>query len=117
MDELIPFNYEGTDIRTIARDGEPWWIASDVAHILGYRDAHNLVRGLDEDEKGTHILSTPYGDQEMTIISEAGLYSAILKSRVERAREFKRWITHEVIPAIHRHGGYLTPQKVEEALL
>lgn len=87
--------------------GEPWFVASDIAKALGYRDAANLTRRLDDDEKGTHSVSTPSGNQQMTVITEAGLYTAILGSKIPEAKAFKRWITHEVLPTIRRDGGYM----------
>lgn len=88
-------------------DGEPMFVAKDVAVILGYRDAEKLTRRLEEDEKGTRSVGTPGGEQQMTVITEPGLYSAILGSRVPEARAFKRWVTHEVLPALRRDGGYM----------
>lgn len=87
--------------------GEPWFVAKDVSVILGYRDAANMTRRLEEDEKGARPVSTPGGEQQMTVITEPGLYSAILGSRVPEARAFKRWVTHEVLPALRRDGGYM----------
>ncbi|QPK78308.1 phage antirepressor KilAC domain-containing protein [Corynebacterium lizhenjunii] len=114
---IEPFNFQGNQVRVlIAEDGEPRWIASDVAKVLGYRMAPDMTRSLDEDEKGTHIMRTPGGDQQVTVITESGLYSAILRSRKPEAREFKRWVTHEVLPSIRRRGGYLTPEAAEQAL-
>jgi anti-repressor protein len=113
---LIPFDYEGNTVRALSVDGEPWFVAADVAKTLGYASAKDFVRGVDEEDKGRHNLPTPSGSQSVTIISEGGLYTAIVKSRTERARPFRRWVTHEVLPAIRRHGGYLTPAKVEEVL-
>ncbi len=88
-------------------NGEPMFVAKDVAVILGYRDAANMTRRLEEDEKGTRSVSTPGGEQQMAVITEPGLYSAILGSRVPEARAFKRWVTHEVLPALRREGGYM----------
>jgi prophage antirepressor-like protein len=103
------FQFHTQDIRVVLIDGEPWFVAADIAKALGYRDAWNLVRRLDEDEKGTHSLSTPSGDQNMTVISESGLYIAILGSQVEGAREFKRWVTRVVLPQIRKTGSYGVP--------
>ena len=94
-------------IRALSVDGEPWFVATDVAKTLGYRDSHNMTRRLDEDEKGTRSVSTPGGEQVLSVITEAGLYSAILGSKIPGARDFKRWVTHEVLPAIRRTGGYM----------
>ena len=95
------------------KDGEPWFVAKDISGILGYRDAANLVRRLDEDEKDTQKTSTPSGDQEMTAINESGLYNAILGSTKPNAKEFKKWVTAEVLPSIRKTGGYLIARKDE----
>ena len=114
---ITPFAYGDHQVRVIAgADGEPWFVAADIAQVLGYRDAANATRGLMEDEKGTQIVSTLKGDQKATIVSEAGLYSLILRSRVAGAQAFKRWATHEVLPSIRKRGGYLTPEAAEKAL-
>lgn len=110
------FNYHNTQLRIIEQDGEPWFVASDVAKILGYRMASDMTRRLDDEDRGTHSTRTPSGVQEMTIISEAGLYVAVLGSKVPGAREFKRWLTHEVLPSIRKHGLYATAQTVENLL-
>lgn len=114
--KLMNFNYNNIDVRTVMVENEPWFVASDIAKVLGYREAYHLTRGLDDDEKGPQIVGTPSGDQEVTIISESGLYSAILRSRVDGAKRFKKWVTAEVLPSIRKHGGYLTPAKVEDFL-
>lgn len=101
------FNYDGVEVRTVAKEGQPWFVAKDVSDVLGFRMASDMVRSLDEDEKGTHTIQTPGGNQTLTVISESGLYSSILKSRKPEARQFKRWITHEVLPAIRKTGGYV----------
>lgn len=88
-------------------DGEPMFIAGDVAKILGYGDATHMTRRLEDDEKGLHSVETPGGAQMANVINEPGLYSAILGSRVPEARAFKRWVTHEVLPALRRDGGYM----------
>jgi anti-repressor protein len=110
-DEIVPQVFESKEFGTIRamRDegGEPWFVASDIAKALGYRDAEKMTRRLDDDEKGTRSVGTPGGTQQMTVITEAGMYSAILGSKVEGARRFKRWVTHEVLPAIRRDGGYM----------
>lgn len=111
MSNIIPFTFQGADVRTLVIDGEPWWIASDVSSVLGYRMASDATRTLDEDEKGTHLVRTPGGDQNVTIVNEPGLYSLILRSRLDKAKAFKRWVTHEVIPSIRRTGSYsVAPQ-------
>ena len=106
MTDLISFTFDTSKIRVLESESEPWWIAADLAELLGYRDAANLARTLDEDEKGTHIVRTPGGPQEMTIISESGLYHAIFASRRPEARTFRRWVTGTVLPQLRRTGSF-----------
>lgn len=116
MSALEVFRFEGREVRTVLIAGEPWFVAADVARILGYRMASDLTRRLDDDEKGTHPVRTPGGEQALTIISESGLYMAALGSMVAGAREFKRWVTREVIPSIRRTGAYVAPESREQLL-
>lgn len=107
-------NSEFGAIRVIKdEDGEPWFVASDIAKALGYGDATHMTRRLDDDEKGLRLVETPGGEQQMTVITEAGMYSAILGSKVDGAKRFKRWVTHEVLPAIRRDGGYMVARADE----
>ncbi|MFR0558917.1 phage antirepressor [Pseudoscardovia radai] len=105
--------------------GEPWFVASDIAKILGYRDAEKMTRTLDADEKGTQKVGTPGGIQTMTVISESGAYSVILKRKADYAKTpelrdgiktFQRWVTHDVLPSIRRDGMYATPDTVRRIL-
>jgi len=105
----MEFSFDGAAVRLVLVDGEPWWIAADVAQSLEYRMASDMVRSLDDDEKGTHIVRTLRGDQELLIINESGLYSAILRSRKASAKRFKKWVTAEVLPSIRKHGAYVMP--------
>lgn len=122
MEPLSLFDFKGQSIRVFQdENGEPWWVATDVAKVLGYRDAVNMVRNLRGHQAGTHILSTRSANgteqtREVKIISEGGLYAAILKSRRKEATAFQDWITEEVIPAIRKHGGYLTPEATKKAI-
>lgn len=117
MSTITPFDFHGHQVRVVTDDsGEPRWIAADVAKILGYREAYHLTRGLDDDEKAPHNVWTPSGEQQMTTITESGLYAAILRSRVEKAAEFRRWVTREVLPSIRRHGAYMTEHTIEKIL-
>ena len=104
-------------IRTTTIDGEPWFVAKDVCDVLGIATNHlnESGRGLDDDEI-TNIPNWENGGRAPLIISEAGLYSLILKSRKSEAKAFKRWVTHEVLPSIRKHGMYATPQTVDEML-
>lgn len=114
---ITPFTYGDHQVRVVTgADGEPWFVAADIAKALGYSIAPAMVRSLADDEKGMQIVHTPGGDQKAAIISEAGLYSAVLRSKAPGAQAFKRWVTHEVLPTIRRRGGYLTPEAAEKAL-
>ena len=116
MNEIVKL-YKENPVRIIEKDGEPWFVAKDVAVILGYRDSYTLVRRLDEDERGTRKVCTPSAEQEMTVINEAGLYNAILCSNKAEAKAFKRWVTHDVLPSIRKTGAYLAPNLPLEKLL
>lgn len=102
------FTFEEREVRVVDRDGAPWWVAKDVCEVLGL-DIASGARGLEDDEKALQIMQTLGGSQEMTIISEAGLYSLILRSRKPEAKRFKRWVTHDVLPAIRTTGAYVLP--------
>jgi prophage antirepressor-like protein len=104
--DVIPFRFEAVEVRTLLVGGEPWFVASDVSSALKYRDAFNMNRILDDDDKGTQIVSTLGGAQVVQVINESGLYSAILRSRKAEAKRFKKWVTSEVLPAIRKHGRY-----------
>lgn len=102
-------------LSVVELDGAPWFVAMDVAKALGYRDAHNMARRLDDNEVRTLIVSTNGGDREATIINESGLYSVILKSRKPEARRFKSWVTDVVLPSIRQNGGYVIGQEVDSS--
>ena len=104
--QVIPFQFDTREVRTMLIDDQPWFVAADVSCALEYRIAGDMTRNLDDDEKDTQIVRTPGGDQEMLVINESGLYSAILRSRKAEAKRFKKWITAEVLPAIRRTGQY-----------
>ena len=104
--QIIPFKFGKQQVRTLLIDDQPWFVAADVSSALEYRIAGDMTRNLDEDEKGTQIVRTLGGEQEMLVINESGLYSAILRSRKVEAKRFKKWVTAEVLPAIRKHGRY-----------
>lgn len=103
-------------LRTVTINNEPWFVAADVCKALEIGNSRQALTRLDDDEKGVISTDTPGGKQEMATVSEPGLYSLVLGSRKPEARQFKRWITHDVIPAIRSHGGYLTPELTEQVL-
>lgn len=109
------FDYNGHQVRTVVRDNEPWFVAKDVCNILEIDSSQ--TRRLDEDEKGLYSIQTPGGTQQMICVNEPGLYSLILGSRKKEAKQFKRWVTHEVLPSIRKHGTYMTPETIEKVLL
>lgn len=103
-------------IRAIKIEDEPWFVAKDVCDALGLSNHRSSIALLDDDERGVHTVDTLSGEQDMAIITEAGLYSLILRSRKPEAKRFKRWVTHEVLPSIRSHGMYATPQTIERML-
>lgn len=119
MTDLQIFNSpEFGAIRTIEKDGEPWFVGKDVATALGYEKPTDAVRKhTDMEDRGISKMETPSGIQEMTIINESGLYSLVLSSKLPTAKKFKRWVTNEVIPSIRKHGAYMTPETLEKVLL
>lgn len=124
--EIQPFEFENNQVRALADGNEVMFVASDIARILGYRDAANLSRTLDDDEKDTHEVSTPRGGmQTMTVLTESGLYRAILNREIAYVKEpesrafvkrFQRWVTHEVLPSIRKHGIYATETTIDRIL-
>ena len=119
MNELQAFSYEGNEVRTIQRNGEPWWVLKDVCDVLGLSNPSIVADRLDEDERQKVDPKHYLGSQSnvpITIISESGLYNVILLSRKPEAKKFKRWVTHEVLPQIRKHGAYVTTSKLEEIM-
>lgn len=107
------------EIRTaINESNEPMFCASDVCNALGYCNSRDAVsRHVDEGDVAKRDTPTKSGIQAMTYVNESGLYSLIFGSKLESARQFKKWVTSDILPSIRKHGGYLTPQKIEDALL
>ena len=117
MNNISTFNNPAFgSVRAVSVNDEPYFVGKDVAEILGYERPTDAVRKrVDPDDRGVAKMETPSGAQEMTIINESGLYSLILSSKLPKAKEFKRWVTAEVLPAIRKTGGYVndTAQFVE----
>lgn len=103
-------------VRTTVIAGEPWFVAADVCRALELSNSRMAISRLDDDEKGVSSTDTLGGKQEMQIVNEPGLYSLVLGSRKPEAKAFKRWITHDVIPAIRKTGGYQVPQSPAEQM-
>lgn len=117
MNELQIFkNNEFGEIRTVTKNNEPWFVATDVCSALDISNTSQALTRLDDDEKNTIILNEGIGNPNKSIVSEYGLYNLILASRKKEAKKFKRWITHDVIPTIRKHGAYMTSEVIEKTL-
>ena len=113
-------NAQFGSIRAVELNGEPWLVGKDVADVLGYGNYRQALKtNVDEEDKGVHQMDTLGGRQDMTIINESGLYSLIFGSKLPKAKEFKHWVTSEVLPSIRKHGGYIKDQEnlTEDELL
>ena len=112
MEKLQLFNFENQQVRTLKLNDEPYFVGKDVAKILGYSNTRDaLSRYVDSEDKGVAKLDTLGGKQHQTIINASGLYSLILSSKMPNAKRFKHWVTSEVLPAIRKHGAYMTDEK------
>ena len=109
MNNVQEFLYENSPIRMIESNGETWWVLKDICKLLSIENHKNITKRLEEDEVGTFELPHPQSKEkklEMLCVNESGLYSVILRSDKPEAKAFRRWITHEILPEIHRTGGY-----------
>lgn len=113
MNQLQQFMYGHQEMRTLNIDGEPWFVAKDVCEVLEIANPTQAINRLDTDERSMLNIGR---QGEANVVNEYGLYSLILGSRKPEAKQFKRWITHEVIPSIRKHGAYMTPQTIEQAI-
>lgn len=117
MYELQNFTFDGSMVRTITINNEPYFIGKDVAQVLGYRDTSDaLKKHVDEEDKGVCEMPTPGGRQQMKMVNESGLYSLIIGSKLPTAKRFKHWVTSEVLPAIRKHGAYATAPTIDKIL-
>lgn len=116
--EIQTFNFNSAPVRTLTdENGEPWFVAKDVCNVLELNNVSQALSRLDDDEKQNIILNDGISrNPNRAIISESGLYALILASRKPEAHEFKRWVTHEVLPSIRKHGAYMTQQTLDKAL-
>ena len=114
MNEI--FNFHGQEVRTLTIDDEPWFVGKDVVDILGYQNgSRDINRHVDEDDRVIHQFINSGQNRDMIIINESGLYSLILSSKLPQAKEFKRWVTSEVLPAIRKQGGFIREDLDEDA--
>ena len=118
MNEIKIFdNPQFGNLRTVSIDGEPWFVGKDVATILGYTNSRDaLAKRVDPEDKGVAKCDTLGGTQDITVINESGLYSLILSSKLPSARQFKHWVTSDVLPSIRQTGAYLTPNLAQQIL-
>lgn len=108
-------NPEFGAIRAVEIDGEPWLVGKDVALALGYKNPQEAIRNhVDTEDKGVSEILTPGGMQKLPVINESGLYSLVLSSKLPTAKQFRRWVTSEVLPTIRKHGAYITREKLWE---
>lgn len=118
MNQLTIFNNEefGT-IRAIEKDGEPWFVGKEIADILGYKNGSRDINShVEEEDRLKYQIGTSGQNRIQTIINESGLYALIFGSKLPKAKEFKRWVTNEVLPSIRKHGAYMTDQKAYDLL-
>ena len=114
---LQTWSYENSEIRTVEKDGEPWWVLSDVCKVLELSSPHKVADRLEADERNQIPVIDSLGrSQNTTVINESGLYAVILRSDKPQAKPFRRWVTSEVLPSIRKHGAYMTDQTLEQAL-
>lgn len=119
MNELQIFNFKGNEVRTLTIDGEPYFVGKEVAEILGYSNTRDaLLNHVDNDDKRiiqrSQNTTLEIPNRGLTVINESGVYSLVFGSKLEKAKEFKHWVTAEVLPAIRKHGAYLTDKKAYE---
>lgn len=118
MADITPFNFGAHAVRVITRNNQPWFVANDVCQALGYTNPRKAVADhLDDDEKGVTSSDTLGGKQQLTIISESGLYALVLRSRKPEARKFAKWVTSEVLPTIRKTGSYQSDTQSQRTAL
>lgn len=132
MNDLKVFeNVQFGKIRTVLQDGEPWFVALDVCDVFSESNRNRAMQSLSDDEKGYTQMTTPGGLQNMATVSESGLYALLfamqplkargmsdeyVESKIKLLHDFRRWVTHDVLPSIRKHGAYMTPDALEAAI-
>ena len=119
MNELQVFTNDSFGaVRTVEVEGVPYFVGKDIAEILGYSDTNKAIAmHVDDEDKILNDKSSPsFGQRGATLINESGLYSLVLSSKLPKAKEFKHWVTSEILPTIRKHGAYMTEQTLEQAL-
>lgn len=113
MDNLSIFDFETHPIRILLLDDAPYWIATDLSSILGYRNAPDMVRMLDEDQAATHPVRSSSQTREMLVVTEGGMWTCVLRSKRPEAKRFVRWLTDVLLPTLRRTGSYTMPAHEE----
>lgn len=117
MNNLQEFNFKGNNVRTVQIDSKPYFVGKDVASILNYMNTAKAIRDhVDDEDKLSERIVLSGQNREVILINESGLYSLILSSKLPTAKEFKHWVTSEVLPSIRKHGAYLTDSAIENTL-
>lgn len=111
---LTPFDYQDQPVRVVTIDGEPWFVLADLCRVLDLAKPSRVAMRIADDMKGAHQMSTPGGTQEMTIVSEPGMYEVVIRSDKPEATAFRRWVTAEVLPSIRKTGNYGTPRQLTD---
>lgn len=117
MNGLQIFKYQSNEVRTIEKDEEIWFVAADVCRTLEIGNPSDAIARLDEDEHTLVLIEGIGKGSPVNVVNEPGLYGLVLGSRKPEAKDFKRWIKREVLPAIRKHGAYMTPETLEAAIL
>lgn len=118
MEQLQVFNFNQNEVRTVLINNEPYFVGKDVAIILGYKNTSKALRdNVDDDDKGVTKVTTLGGDQETVVINESGLFSLVFGSKLQEAKNFKRWVTHDVLPTLRKTGVYKLPETPEEKII
>ncbi len=116
MSALDAFLFDGAQVRVVTFAGEPWFVLADLCAVLGVANARNVAARLDDDMKGVHPVDTPGGAQNVTVVSEAGMYEVVIRSDKPEAARFRRWITSDVLPQIRRTGSYVAQETPEQLM-
>ena len=117
MNELQEFNFQGNQLRTVMIDSEPFFVGKDAATAIGYKNFRDAIKThVKPKYKRESRITTPFGTQTMTVISEPGLYQLASESKLPSAGPFQDWVYEEVLPSIRKHGAYMTPETIEKAI-
>ena len=117
MNELQEFNFQGNQLRTVLIDSEPFFVGKDAATAIGYKNFRDALKThVKAKYKRESRITTPFGTQTMTVISEPGLYQLASESKLPSADPFQDWVYEQVLPSIRKHGAYMTPETIEKAI-